>query len=99
VIGIYAAGLAGVGFAVGGIFGTGAAAPAVAVLTIVTWFFQIVAPALDFPDVVQELSLSSHFGQPMLGHWDPVGIVACVALSVAGVAFGAWGLRRRDLRG
>ena len=99
VIGIYAAGLAGVGFAVGGIFGTPAAAPVVAIVTVVTWFFQIVAPALDFPDVIQDLALSGHFGQPMLGHWDPVGIVACTALAIAGVALGAWGLQRRDLRG
>jgi ABC-2 type transport system permease protein len=99
VIGIYAAGLTGVGFAIGGIFGTAAAAPAVAVLTIVTWFFQIVAPALDFPEFVQELALSSHFGEPMLGRWDPVGIVACLALAIGGVAFGMWGLTRRDLRG
>jgi ABC-2 type transport system permease protein len=99
VIGIYAAGLTGVGFAIGGIFGTAAAAPAVAVLTIVTWFFQIVAPALDFPEFVQELALSSHFGEPMLGRWDPVGIVACLALAVGGVLFGMWGFTRRDLRG
>jgi len=99
VIGFYAAGLTGVGFAIGGIFGTAAAAPAVAVLTIVTWFFQIVAPALDFPEFVQELALSSHFGEPMLGRWDPVGIVACVALAIGGVLFGMWGLTRRDLRG
>jgi ABC-2 type transport system permease protein len=99
VIGIYAAGLTGVGFAIGGIFGTAVAAPAVAVLTIVTWFFQIVAPALDFPEFVQELALSSHFGEPMLGRWDPVGIVACLALAVGGVLFGMWGFTRRDLRG
>jgi ABC-2 type transport system permease protein len=99
VIGVYAAALAGVGFAVGGIVGTAAAAPAVAVLTIVTWFFQIVAPALDLPEVIQELALSSHFGEPMLGRWDPVGIVACVAIALGGAAFGVWGLRRRDLRG
>ena len=99
VIGFYAAGLTGVGFAIGGIFGTAAAAPAVAVLTIVMWFFQIVAPALDFPEFVQELALSSHFGEPMLGRWDPVGIVACVALAIGGVLFGMWGLTRRDLRG
>jgi ABC-2 type transport system permease protein len=98
VLGIYAAGLAGVGFAVGGLFRTSIAAPAVAILTIVTWFFQIVAPALDLPEILQELALSSHFGEPMLGRWDPVGIVACAALAIAGVAFGAWGLRRRDLR-
>jgi ABC-2 type transport system permease protein len=99
VLGIYAAGLAGVGFAVGGLFGTAIAAPFVAVLTIVTWFFQIVVPALDLPDILKELALSSHFGQPMLGIWDPVGIVACVALAIGGVLFGMWGFSRRDLRG
>jgi hypothetical protein len=35
----------------------------------------------------------------MLGQWDPVGIVASVVLAVGGVALGAWGFRRRDLRG
>ena len=99
VLGIYAAGLAGVGFAVGGIVRTGIAAPVVAVLTVVTWFFQIVAPALDFPEVIAELALSSHFGQPMLGRWDAVGIVACAALAVGGVLLGMWGMIRRDLRG
>jgi ABC-2 type transport system permease protein len=99
VILVYAAGLAGVGFAVGGIFGTGIAAPTVAVVTIVTWFLNIVAPALDFPQLVQDLALSAHLGQPMLGRWDPVGIVACLALAVGGVLFGMWGFTRRDLRG
>jgi hypothetical protein len=35
----------------------------------------------------------------MLGIWDPVGIVACVALAIGGVLFGMWGFSRRDLRG
>jgi ABC-2 type transport system permease protein len=96
---VYAAGLAGIGFAVGGIFGTGVAAAVVAVFTIVTWFLNIVAPALDFPQFVQDLALSSHLGQPMLGRWDPVGIVACLALAIGGVLFGMWGFARRDLRG
>ena len=99
VLGVYAAGLAGVGFAVGGIVRTGIAAAAVAILTVVTWFFQIVTPALDLPEILQELALSSHFGQPMLGRWDPIGIVACAVLAIGGMAFGAWGFKRRDLLG
>ena len=42
---------------------------------------------------------SAHLGQPMLGVWDPVGVIACVALFVGGTAVGAWGFARRDLRG
>ena len=34
----------------------------------------------------------------MLGQWDGTGIVASVVLGVGGVAIGAWGFRRRDLR-
>jgi hypothetical protein len=45
-----------------------------------------------------DTELTTHYGQPMLGIWDPVGIVASLVLAVGGVALGAWGLRRRDLR-
>jgi hypothetical protein len=34
----------------------------------------------------------------MLGQWDGVGIVASLVLAVGGVALGAWGFNRRDLR-
>ncbi len=98
VLGLYALAMVGVGVAVGGVFGTGAAAPAVALLTIITWFVGILGPALGLPDVVRELALTTHYGQPMLGIWDPVGIVASLVLLVAGVVVGAWGLQRRDLR-
>jgi ABC-2 type transport system permease protein len=99
VIGLYAAAVAGVGFAVGGVFGTGIAGPIAAIFTIVTWFVDIIGPALRLPDAVQALALSSHFGQPMLGRWDVVGIVASIVLAVGGVLVGTWGFARRDLRG
>jgi hypothetical protein len=35
---------------------------------------------------------------PMLGQWDPAGIVASVVLAFGGVAVGAWGFARRDIR-
>ena len=98
VLGLYAAALVGIGVTVGGVFGTRLAAPFVAVLTIVIWFVDIIVPALGLPAVVHDLALTAHYGLPMLGQWDPVGIVASLGLAVAGIALGAWGFRRRDLR-
>jgi ABC-2 type transport system permease protein len=99
VLALYAAALAGIGVAIGGVFGTTYAGPVVAVITVVTWFLDILAPAFNLPDWVHQLALTSHYGFTMLGQWDPVGIVASVALAVVGVAIGAWGFQRRDLRG
>ena len=98
VLGLYAIALAGIGIAVGGLVSTGAAAPVVAILTIVIWLIDIIAPPLGLPDAIQQLALTAHYGQPMLGTWDPAGIVASVVLAVAGVAIGAWAFARRDLR-
>jgi len=99
VLGLFAIGMAGIGVAIGGVFGTRFAGPAVAIVVIATWFLDILAPALNLPDAVHELALTSHYGQPMLGQWDPAGIVASVVLFAAGVLIGAWGFRGRDLRG
>jgi hypothetical protein len=43
------------------------------------------------------MALTAHFGQPMVGNWDVVGVVACLILAVGGVAVGAWGMARRDV--
>ena len=99
VLGLYAAALVGIGIAVGGLFGTGYAGPFVAIFTIVTWFIGIIGPALNLPDVVHDLALTSHYGFTMLGQWDAVGVIASAVLAVGGVLVGAWGFRRRDLRG
>ena len=99
VLGLFAIGMGGIGVAIAGVFGSRSAGPAVAVLVIVTWFLDILVPALDLPDAVHELALTAHYGQPMLGQWDPVGIVASLLLGVVGVVIGAWGFHRRDLRG
>jgi len=99
VLGVYAAALAGIGVAVGGVFGTSYAAPFVAVFVIVTWFVGIIGPALGLPEIFHDLALTSHYGFTMLGQWDVVGIVASIALAVGGLALGAWGFGRRDLRG
>ena len=97
VLGLYALGLAGVGIAVGGLFGARFAAPAVALLTIVTWLFDFLGPALDLPDAVAQLALSSHMGLPMVGVWDAAGVATCLVLAAGGLALGAWGMQRRDL--
>jgi ABC-2 type transport system permease protein len=99
VLGLYAAALGGIGIAVGGVFGTSYAAPFVAIFTIATWFVGVIGPALNLPDIFHELALTSHYGFTMLGQWDWVGVVASVALALGGVALGAWGFQRRDLRG
>lgn len=98
VLGLYAAALTGIGLAVGGVLGTRFAATAVVVFVIVTWFIQLLGPLLNLPDVVRQLALTSHYGQPMVGVWDPVGIVASILLAVGGIAVGTWGFTRRDLR-
>jgi len=98
VLGFYAVALAGIGLAVGGIVGTRFAATATVLFVIVTWFVQLLGALLNLPDVIRQLALTSHYGQPMVGVWDPVGIVASLVLAGGGVALGAWGFARRDLR-
>jgi ABC-2 type transport system permease protein len=98
VLGLYGAALVGIGHAVGGLLGTRFAGTAVVVFVIVTWFVQLLGALLNLPDFVRELALTSHFGQPMVGVWDPVGIVASIVLAVAGIAIGSWAFSRRDLR-
>jgi ABC-2 type transport system permease protein len=98
VLGLYAISAAGIGIAIGGLFGSRFAGAAVALIVILTWFLDIIGPALRLPDAVNQLALTSHYGFPMLGQWDTVGIIASVALAVVGVVVGAWGFRRRDLQ-
>ena len=72
-------------------------ANAVIAFVIGTFLVDILGPALNLPDVVQQLALTRHVGEPMLGTWDPGGLVACLVLAVGGLGLGAWGLRRRDV--
>jgi ABC-2 type transport system permease protein len=99
VLGLYGLALAGIGHAVGGVFGARFAATAVVVFVVVTWFVQLLGPLMGLPQPVQDLALTSHFGQPMVGVWDATGIVASLAIAVGGVLVGTWGFSRRDLRG
>ena len=98
-LGLYGLAVAGIGVAIGGVFGARFAGPASALLVILTWLVDIFAPAFKLPDAVHQLALTSHYGLPMLGQWDVVGIVASLVLAFGGLAVGAWGFNRRDLRG
>ena len=97
-IGLYAAALAGVGIAVGGLIGPAFAAPTVVALTLTTWLVDLVGGDLGIPDWIHQLALSTHMGQPMVGVWDATGIVACLVLAAGGLAIGTLAFTRRDLR-
>ncbi|MBI3745190.1 MAG: hypothetical protein HY264_01435 [Chloroflexi bacterium] len=97
VLGLYAAALAGIGMAVGGLVSTSIAGETVAGIVIVTFLIDIIAPALKWPDWVHQLALSSHLGQPMIGTWDWPGMIASAVLAVGGVAVAGWGIARRDV--
>jgi ABC-2 type transport system permease protein len=97
MLGLYAAAVVGVGVAIGGLWRTSLAAELAAVLVTATFLVDLLAPALKLPDWVHQLALTAHMGRPMIGEWNAVGMVACVALAVGGVIVGAWGIRRRDI--
>jgi len=96
-LGLYAAAIVGVGFAVGGLWRPSLAAEIAALVVVATYLIDLLVPPLGLPDWFHQLALTTHLGQPMIGDWDPVGIVACIGIAVGGVLLGAWGIRRRDI--
>jgi ABC-2 type transport system permease protein len=99
VIALYGMALAGIGFAVGGLVRPSLAAPTVIVVLVTMLLIDILGPILELPEWFLDLSLVRHYGEPMIGNWDPVGIVASLALAIGGLLIGAVGFSRRDLRG
>jgi ABC-2 type transport system permease protein len=97
VLGVYAAALVGIGMAVGGVVRTGWAAPAVVIVVLLAWFVQLVGPLFNLPEHVQNLALTAHLGETMVGSWDWGGVAIAAILGLGGIALGAWGLQRRDL--
>jgi len=95
-LGLYAAALAGIGFAVGG-YRTSIAAEAVALVVVATYLVDLIGPALKLPDWFHQLALTAHMGQPMVGKWDANGMVACLVIAAGGLLLGGWGMRRRDV--
>ena len=96
-LGLYAAAIVGVGFAVGGLWRTSLAAEIAALVVVATYLLDLVAPPLNLPDWLHQLALTAHLGQPMIGQWDVVGVVACLVIAVGGILLGAWGMSRRDV--
>jgi ABC-2 type transport system permease protein len=97
VLGLYAVAIVGIGVAVGGVWRTSIAAEIAAIVVLVTYLIDLVAPPLNLPDWIHQLALTAHLGQPMVGRWDPAGIAACLAIAVGGILIGAWGVTRRDI--
>ncbi len=96
-LGLYAAAIAGVGIAVGGLWRTSVAAEVAALFVVATYLVDLIAPPLKLPDWVHQLALTAHLGQPMIGAWDVPGVIACAVIAVGGVLIGAWGMQRRDV--
>jgi ABC-2 type transport system permease protein len=96
-LGLFAVAMVGVGFAIGGLWRTSLAAEITALVVVATYLIDLIAPPLKLPDWVHQLALTAHLGQPMIGAWDPVGIVACLVIAIGGIALGAWGFARRDV--
>ena len=99
VLALYGLAWAGVGLGVGGLVRSSLAAPTVIILTVGSFLIELFATALKLPDWVAGLALASHYGRPLVGVWDPVGIVVSLVLAFGGLAVGAWGMTRRDVRG
>jgi ABC-2 type transport system permease protein len=96
-LGLYAAAIVGIGVAVGGLWRTSVAAEVAAIVVVATYLLDLVAPPLNLPDWLHQLALTAHFGKPMMGEWDMVGVAACLVIAVGGILLGAWGMRRRDV--
>jgi ABC-2 type transport system permease protein len=99
VVALYGAAVAGIGLGVGGLVRPSLAAPTVIGVVVGMLLIDIIGPILELPEWVTDLSLAGHYGEPMIGNWDPVGIIASLALAIGGLLIGAWGFSRRDLRG
>ena len=96
-LGLYALAVVGVGVAIGGLWRTSLAAEIAALVVVVTYLIDLLAPPLKLPDWLHQLALTAHLGQPMIGQWDVAGIVACLVIGIGGIALGAWGVMRRDI--
>lgn len=97
VMGVYAAALAGIGFAVAGLVRPSLAAPVTIGLGLGFFLLDLIGGILRLPEAILDLSLNRHLGRPMLGEFDGPGLALCAALAFGGLALGAWGLARRDV--
>jgi putative exporter of polyketide antibiotics len=97
VLGLYGMALAGMGLAVGGLIRPGLAAPVTLVLGLAFFLLDLVGSVLHLPDWVLALALNRHLGMPIVGNFDPAGILACVGITIAGIAICVGGVEKRDI--
>ena len=97
VLGLYAAAIAGIGLAVGGLVRPGLAAPVALILAIAFFLWDLIGSIVGMSDELLDLALQRHLGQPILGQFDVPGLALCAALAVGGIALCAIGMRRRDI--
>jgi len=96
-LGLIAAAMVGVGFAVGGLWRTSLAAEITALAVVVTYLIDLLGPPLKLPDAILQLTLTAHMGHPMIGEWGVGGVIASLVVAIGGIGLGAWGMRRRDV--
>lgn len=99
VLACYGLAIAGIGLAVAGWVRSSLGAAVAAAVAIGTILLEIIVPALQLPEWMGDLALTTHFGQPMIGDWDPLGVALSLGIALGGLLLGAWGFARRDLRG
>ena len=97
ILALYASAFAGIGLLVGGVIGTRYAAAVAGAAVILSFLLELIGNALKLPEWMVELSLNHHVGQPMIGSYDLVGIIACATLALGGLLVGALGWNRRDI--
>ena len=97
VLGLYAAAIAGIGLAVGGLIRPSLAAPVALIVAIGFFLWELIGSIAGLSDELLDLALQRHLGQPILGQFDGPGMAACGLLAVGGIALCALGMRRRDI--
>jgi ABC-2 type transport system permease protein len=97
VLGLYAAAIAGIGLAVGGLVRPSLAAPVALILAIGFFLWELIGSIVGLSDELLDLALQRHLGQPILGQFDVPGMAACALLAAGGIALCAIGMRRRDI--
>ena len=81
-----------------GLFRLSLAAGVTAFLVIATLLIDTLGAALKLPNVILDLSLYKHLGQPIAGIFDPVGIIVAVVMCRGWRGPGApSGCTRRDI--
>jgi polyether ionophore transport system permease protein len=98
VLALYGLALAGIGFALAGWLRSSFGPVVAAAVAVATILLDIIVPALQLPDWMHDLALTAHYGEPMVGNWDSLGVSISLGLAVFGLAIGAWGFARRDLK-